>query len=136
MAGNGSRLEGEHFVFELTDHDPDYEGSCLCVYRLENGELENMVGGDSYAAELEFQGDEITARALSYLRGQGVKRVYTFSGDERELFGLEVYRENPEELDGDGAVNEWREYKWPNDQQEEELREIGIEVLDVPLASK
>ena len=104
-------LEGRYFVFRWTDHDINYEGSCLVVFQLKNGKLNGIAGYGRYAEEMEVHGDEITNSVIQQLADERIKEVYSVinSHASNKVFGLELYRDNPEELDDDGAINEWSE---------------------------
>ncbi|MBU0760607.1 MAG: hypothetical protein KJ600_05845 [Nanoarchaeota archaeon] len=117
-------LNGKHFVFTLTEHDRDFEGSALCVFQLRKEKLIGIVGADCYAEELEYHGEEITAAALAYLMEKKIREVYDFWGCSSVAFGMRLSHYDYSKLDADGAVDDWRELSCVD---EEEIRALSGE---------
>lgn len=125
------KLEGEYFAFSWTDHDINHEGSCIAIYQLKNGRLEGIIGYYRYAEEMEAFGDRIDEEVINYLKSNNIAEVYSLVAHPNEAMGIVFYEDNPEELDEEGAVNEWSGLELLSVDHEDLLKREGIKILGV-----
>lgn len=125
-------LEGKYFAFSYTNHDINYEGTCLAILKLKRGCFVGIMGYDRYAEEMEAN-PEITQRIIDEMKRRKIRTVHTFIPPGNKLWGWEFYHENPERRDKNGVIDEWAEYTLLGD-YEEALNTNGITVEYIQLA--